>query len=156
MLKVSIPNYIDMEVSHLILDYNGTLAIDGTLIEGVAERLNALAKILTIHIVTADTFGSAQKNMAAIDCSVHIVGNENQAESKAMFLKQFGTERTVAIGNGRIDALMLEIATLGIAVIQAEGAAWVTLRAADVVVPSILDALDLLLHPLRLKATLRA
>jgi soluble P-type ATPase len=45
---------------------------------------------------------------------------------------------------------------LGIAVIQTEGAAVEALLAADIVLPSILPALDLLTHPLRLIATLRA
>jgi soluble P-type ATPase len=50
---------------------------------------------------------------------------------------------------------MIEAAALGIAVVQAEGAAVETLLAADVAVASVLDALDLLAAPLRLAATLR-
>ena len=53
------------------------------------------------------------------------------------------------------DRLMLQTAGLGIAVMQAEGAAVETVLAADVVVPDIIAGLDLLLHPLRLVATLR-
>ena len=65
-------------------------------------------------------------------------------------------QRVVAIGNGRNDRLMLEAAGLGIALIQAEGAASETLRRADVVCTSILDALGLLRDPRRLIATLRS
>ena len=50
---------------------------------------------------------------------------------------------------------MMKAVALGIAVVQAEGAAAATLMAADVIAPTVCDALDLLLHPLRLKATLR-
>ncbi len=50
---------------------------------------------------------------------------------------------------------MLAAAALGIAVPGPEGAAAVTLAAADVVAPDILVALDLLTHPQRLVATLR-
>jgi len=50
---------------------------------------------------------------------------------------------------------MMEAAGLSIAVIGPEGAAARLLAAADVVVRDIRDALDLLSHPLRLKATLR-
>jgi soluble P-type ATPase len=49
----------------------------------------------------------------------------------------------------------MDAAALGIAVIQAEGAAPQTLCAADVVVREIGDALDLLVQPKRLAATLR-
>jgi soluble P-type ATPase len=61
----------------------------------------------------------------------------------------------VAIGNGRNDALMLKRAALGIAVVQTEGAATAALLAADLVTPGIIEVLDLLLHPDRLRATLR-
>jgi soluble P-type ATPase len=50
---------------------------------------------------------------------------------------------------------MLKEAALGIGVIQAEGAAVEAILAADLVTTSVLDALDLLIHPLRLTATLR-
>jgi soluble P-type ATPase len=60
-----------------------------------------------------------------------------------------------AIGNGRNDQLMLAAAALGIAVVQEEGAAIESLSAADVVLPDIRSALDLLLFPKRLIATLR-
>ena len=45
---------------------------------------------------------------------------------------------------------------LRIAVIQEEGGAVETLLVADISTRSILNALDLLLHPLRLTATLRS
>jgi len=49
----------------------------------------------------------------------------------------------------------LQRAALGIAVLGGEGLATVCLAAADVVVPSVESALDLLLYPRRLIATLR-
>lgn len=50
---------------------------------------------------------------------------------------------------------MIEAAALAMVVVQAEGAYPKTLMAAHVVATDIRDALDLLLHPLRLTATLR-
>jgi soluble P-type ATPase len=50
---------------------------------------------------------------------------------------------------------MLEESILGIAVIQKEGASAKTVAAADIVVTSITDALELVLNPLRIAATLR-
>lgn len=66
-----------------------------------------------------------------------------------------GAAGVAAIGNGANDAKMLETAALGIAVLGPEGLAVETLHAANVVVPHINDALDLLLKPVRLIATLR-
>jgi soluble P-type ATPase len=84
-----------------------------------------------------------------------IVPAAGQAEAKRRFVESLGAEGVVAIGNGRNDRRMLEAARLGIAVIQGEGAAAGTVAAADLVVPTIADALDLLAHPLRLVASLR-
>jgi P-type E1-E2 ATPase len=156
MLEVKIPGYRTLASSSLVLDYNGTIACDGHLITGVRERLEALSKNVAVHIITADTFGSVQKEMTGIPCEVVVIGKENQTQAKADYVRRLEAQKTVAVGNGRNDALMLKEAVLGIAVIQEEGGAVETLLAADIVTRSILDALDLLLHPLRLTATLRS
>jgi P-type E1-E2 ATPase len=156
MLEVIIPGYRTLVFCHLVLDYNGTIACDGHLLPGVRERLVELSKSVAIHILTADTFGSVQKEMPGIPCEVVVIGKENQTQAKAEYVRQLEAQNTVSVGNGRNDALMLKEAALGIAVIQEEGGAVETLLAADIVTHSILDALDLLLHPLRLTATLRS
>lgn len=69
-------------------------------------------------------------------------------------MEQLGTG-CVCIGNGRNDHLMLRPAALAIAVVQQEGAWTDTLASAQVIVREIRDALDLLLYPQRLIATLR-
>jgi len=79
----------------------------------------------------------------------------DEADQKGTLVEQLGAERVVAIGNGANDAWMLRASALGMAVLGPEGLAEEALRAADVVVASIHDALDLLLHPRRLVATLR-
>lgn len=155
MLDINIPGAQPLRLRHLILDYNGTLACDGSLLKGVAERLRILAKLLEIHIVTADTFGSVRTQVAHLPVHLAVIPPEKQAQAKAAYIDNLGPANSVAIGNGRNDALMLQQATLGIAVMQTEGAATAALLAAEVVTPGIIDALDLLLHPDRLKATLR-
>ena len=62
----------------------------------------------------------------------------------------------MCIGNGRNDRLMLMRAELGIAVILDEGVAVASLQAADIVCQGVVPALELLLNPLRLTATLRS
>jgi len=76
------------------------------------------------------------------------------SEKKLEFVRRLGGARTVAIGNGLDDVLMMEEAGLGICVIGKEGASGETMGKADVVVTNILDALDFLLKPLRHQATL--
>ncbi len=156
MLTIDIPGYKILKLKHLVTDYNGTIAVDGKLVPGVAPRLTALSRDLEIHAITADTFGLVQQEVAGLPCQVVIIGKEDQAGAKLRYIQGLGPEQTVCLGNGRNDHLMLKAAALGIAVFLAEGAAGVTIQAADVITSSILDALDLLLHPLRLTATLRS
>jgi soluble P-type ATPase len=155
MLDINIPGAQPLGLSHLILDYNGTLAFDGSILPGVTERLKILAEHLEIHIVTADTFGNVRTQVAHLPVQLAVIPPEKQAQAKAAYIENLGPANSVAIGNGRNDALMLKQAALGIAVVQTEGAAMEALLVADVVTPGIVDALDLLLHPNRLKATLR-
>ena len=154
-MTIDIPGNKSLTLSNLVLDYNGTLAIDGSLIPGVEERLNQLAENLVIYVVTADTFGKAAEKLQNINCKLTVLGKGNQQQQKADFVLELGKQGVVAIGNGLNDALMLKQAALGIAVIQQEGAAIKIWQNADVALTSINDALDLLLYPLRLKATLR-
>ena len=156
MLEIDIPGYRVLRLAHLVLDYNGTLAHDGALIDGVKERLHTLSGTLQIHIVTGDTFGKARDELIGIPCELVVLPAEGQDRLKRQYIQQLGCETTACIGNGRNDRLMLEDAGLSIAVVQAEGAAVHTLLAATVLAPDILAALDLLIYPLRLVATLRS
>lgn len=155
MLTLNIPGAAPLELEHLVLDYNGTLAEDGDVIEGVEWRLQALSESLAIHLITADTFDTVAEAWGSLGCKVSIVPPTEQHVAKRDYVRELGAEKVVAVGNGRNDGLMLEEAGLGIAVIQTEGAAKEAILAADVIVTDIADALDLLLNPLRIMATLR-
>jgi P-type E1-E2 ATPase len=156
MFEIDIPGYRKLRLAHLVLDFNGTMACDGELFDGVRERLEALSAQLQIHILTGDTFGKARSQLAGIPCDLSILPVENQDRLKLEYIRRLGPDITVCVGNGRNDRLMLQEAGLGIAVAQAEGAAVQAVLVADVLAPNILAALDLLTHPLRLVATLRA
>jgi P-type E1-E2 ATPase len=156
MLEIDIPGYRTLRLEHLVLDYNGTLACDGELLDGVRERLAALSDRLQIHVLTGDTFGKARAGLIGIRCELSVLPVEGQDQLKREYVRRLGPDATVCVGNGRNDRLMLAEAGLGIAVVQAEGAAGQAVLAAAVLAPDILAALDLLIHPLRLVATLRS
>lgn len=156
MFKIIIPGYKTLNLSHLVMDYNGTLAQDGVLLKGVRARLIGLSETLHLHVVTADTFGIARSQLNGLPCELAIFPFEQHAQAKLDYIQHLGDAQVAAIGNGRNDRLMLQAAALGIAVIQGEGTAMETCLAADALVPNILAALDLLLFPERLIATLRS
>jgi soluble P-type ATPase len=163
MLILEIPGLSTLRLEHLVLDYNGTLAVDGRLIRGVKERLHRLERLLQIHVLTADTFGKARAGLREVNCTLEILQSSRrrsfrtgaEARAKATYVRRLGSKRVVGIGNGGNDRAMLRVAALAIAVIQAEGASLGALGEADLVVTSIGDALDLLLRPRRLVASLR-
>ena len=136
----------------LVLDFTGTLSLDGALLSGVGERLQRRASDLRITVLTADTFGTARERMKDFPVEVQLI---RDGREKAEVVAAMGPDEVIAIGNGRHDIPMMEVAGLAIAVVGPEGAAAGLLRSANVVTRDINDALDLLLHPLRLKATLR-
>lgn len=138
--------------TRLVLDFTGTLSLDGELIPGVRERLEELAKDLTVVVLTADTFGKARDTLEGLPLEVQII---RDGTHKAEVLSTMDPENAIAIGNGRNDIPMMDVAGLGIAVLGPEGAPGGLLAAADLVTRDINDALDLVANPLRLKATLR-
>lgn len=156
MVELNVPGYKKFRLSFLVIDYNGTIARDGNLLPGVADLIRDLSKSFKVHILTADTFGGVRKELSRTSAEIAVIGKEKQAQAKADYVLRLGAEETVALGNGRNDALMLKEAALGIALIQEEGCAVEALLAADIVMCRICDALDLLLNPLRLAATLRS
>ena len=155
MIEIGIPEFGSLALQHLVVDYNGTLACDGFLLPGVRERLQILAEKLQVHVVTADTFGKAREALCDVPCTLFVLSPGKQTEAKLAYVEQLGVTRSVCIGNGANDQLMLKAAALGIVVIQDEGASYTTLAAADIVTTSIQNALELLINPLRLVATLR-
>ena len=155
MIEVDIPGGKTLRLSHLVLDYNGTLARDGELLDGVAEKMEMLASALQLHVITADTHGTVELELAGLPCSLHIIGPKEQDRQKDAYVRLLGAEQVAAIGNGRNDGLMLKTAALGVALIQEEGAGIAAILQADIICTDIRKAFDLLLRPDRLKATLR-
>jgi len=154
-MKIVIPGREPLELDYLLLDANGTITFDGKLIEGVSRRLDELAGILKPVVITADTLGTANTNLATLPVELMIIQGGRGAVRKKELVQCLGPERCAAVGNGENDRLMLEEAALGIAVIGPEGASLRTVTAADAVAGDILQALDLFLKPSRLAATLR-
>jgi soluble P-type ATPase len=155
VIEIDIPGFATLELTDLVCDYNGTLALDGALLGAARARLPRLTEHLRLHVVTGDTFGTARDELAGLSCEVVVLPKDDQAEAKARFAESLGARHVAAIGNGRNDRLLVATAGLGIGVIGGEGIAAETISACDVVAPDIGAALDLLLETKRLVASLR-
>ena len=155
MQKISIPHYTELELAHVVLDYNGTLASNGIVSEETRQTLSQLTERYSVYVITADTFGTVQKELEAFDLEVIILSSSDHTREKAQLIECLGAAQTAAMGNGNNDRLMLESAVLSIALMGSEGCAGETMQAADILCGSIKDAMELLIYPKRLVATLR-
>ncbi|MFP4035561.1 MAG: HAD family hydrolase [Desulfovermiculus sp.] len=156
MLNIDIPDFGQLQLEHLVMDYNGTMAVDGIPVQGIRRRVEKLAERVKVHVITADTFGKVGSELEDWACSIEILGQEDQVGQKLAFVRELGADKCVCIGNGRNDRMMLEAAALGLAVMLDEGTSRECLLSADIALPGIMQALDLLLYPLRMTATLRS
>jgi soluble P-type ATPase len=155
MLRMEVPGRGEYSIAFLVLDMNGTIATDGRISGKVRDKINLLAKRLKVYILTADIRGDAGAQLGRTQAELVRLDTGEEAPQKEQFIKEIGPEKTIAVGNGYNDHLMVHEAALGIAVIGKEGAARETISNADVVVNEMVDALDLILKPLRHQATLR-
>lgn len=154
-MRIEIPDYKTLELKYLVLDYNGTIALDGEISDGVKSRLHKLSKELEIYVLTADTHGTAREMCEGLPLEVHTFPTNGALEEKLEIVEKLGAEQCVAIGNGRNDKLMCRASALAIAVLEQEGMCGKLIGEADVCTRNIENALDLLIYPKRLIATLR-
>jgi len=155
MIELNIPGRGTIELEHMVCDVNGTLAVDGILREGVSRDIGALRDRLKIHLLTADT----HRKQSVIDFELNLkavrIEPGDEAAQKSAYINQLGPEKVVAIGQGANDTEMLRLAAIGICVLSPEGTAVEALQAADLLVPDIHTAFEMLGKPLRIVASLR-
>lgn len=152
---IEIPNFKNIEILNIVCDYNGTIAKDGIVLPQVKALFQELSKQYKVFVITADTFGSVASQLEGFGVGIKILSSTDHTNEKAEFIKELGEENSIAIGNGNNDALMIKNAAIGIAVLGDEGCAKETLFSADVICKDSIDALELILQPKRLIATLR-
>lgn len=160
MIRLEIGGHEPFLLKNLVLDYNGTIAFDGAILEGIAPLLIELSKSVDIYIITADTHGSVKNNLINNGLEdfarVYILPQgKNEAISKKEFIESLGGKSCISIGNGYNDRKMLAISRISIAILGDEGCHIKALNSADVVCKNIYNALELFLNQKRLIATLR-
>lgn len=154
-ILVEIPNAEALHIRHIVLDYNGTLAKDGSLVEDIRLLLQILTEICQVHVITADTFGSVHRQLEGLNLEVKVLESDDHTEEKANYIRALGSVHCAAVGNGNNDVAMIENAAVGIALLGDEGCAQATMMKSDLVCKTIEDALNLFIKPKRLIATLR-
>jgi len=153
---VNIHGREEIKITQVILDFNGTIAIDGKLVNGVADEINRLANSLDFYVVTADTYGTVAKELIGVNCQIINLSNSEEFRDKLDVLIKLGKNETLCVGNGFNDRIVLKESVLGISILQEEGLNVDALIASDFVCKSIIDVFSCIENPDRIKATMRA
>lgn len=152
-VRYDVPEVGEVTIKTVILDLNGTLSINGTISDRTKELLKELTKReVEIVLLTGDQRGTAKALCSELDIS--FVRCKNSAE-KSEASKRFDKNTTAAIGNARIDIGTFENAIVSIATLQAEGIHAEIIPYVDIIVPTIENALEILLDPNSFAATMR-
>lgn len=155
MIKIKLPEQNELEIENAVFDFNGTLAVDGRLHPKVKEMITKTKELLNVYILSSDTFESVQKECSSLGVHVEILQGDHCSTRKRRFVNSLGPEKTICIGNGMNDIGMFQICALSIVVIGDEGCSAKALSVSDIAVKDIEDAINLLLNPQRMIATLR-
>lgn len=152
---IEIPNFKTLHITHIVCDYNGTIAKDGVVLPEIKVLFEKLSSIYTLHVITADTFGSVHSQLENYITKIKVLSSDNHTAEKAEYISALGNENCVALGNGNNDKDMLHLAAIGISILGDEGCSKDALLSSDLTCKSISEALNLLLHTKRLVASLR-
>ena len=155
MIDIVVPGMGKYTIENLILDLNGTIALDGKIIRGVREKVERLSQKLDIFVITADTNKNAERLVMDLNVKLYKIKESEEIDQKLGLVLEKGKNNTISIGNGCNDASILKESAIGICILGKEGASREAIMASNLVVPTINDALNLLLKPNRLRATLR-
>ena len=113
MIELNIPGRGVLQIEHLVCDVNGTLAVDGRMIEGMPRLITRLRDRLTVHLLTADTHGAQAEIDRQLNLQAVRIQPGDEAGQKAAYVNQLGAATVAAVGQGANDAGMLKAAGPG-------------------------------------------
>lgn len=155
MIEMNIPGRGIFRIEYVVCDVNGTLAVDGILLPGMISAIHKIKDRVKVYLITANTHGNQEKISHDLGIDAIIIEKGNESVQKKEFLKNLGSEKVIAVGQGSNDAEMIREAGIGICVFSEEGTSIEALLSADIVVNNGLDAISLIQNPMRMVATLR-
>jgi P-type E1-E2 ATPase len=149
----NLPHGENIEIKTLVLDLNGTLTVHGKVPEGVHEQIDQLRNLgFRIVLLSGDVRGTAKDIAEKIRIELIIAKSADEKEEAILKLEP---QTCASIGNARIDIGTFKHARVSILTLQAEGIHAETIQYADIIVPSIQDALSLFIDKKSFEATMR-
>lgn len=93
MLGIDIPGRGTFGIRHVVCDYNGTIAVDGHLIGGVASRIREITEFAQVSVLTADTFGTVRTECDDLPVDVRVFARDDASACKASIVRELGAGR---------------------------------------------------------------
>ena len=91
MLEIKIPGRPQpLQIQAVALDYNGTIARDGALLEAAIPCIRQLGKLVPVYVLTADTYGTVQEQCRDLPVCVKTFPRENAAPCKEEIVRSLG------------------------------------------------------------------
>ena len=146
MITVPVPGWGELSIEYVIVDFNGTAALDGKLKKEVKEIIDKISRYVKVFVITADTYDTADSELGPANVAFIKVGKSASGEEKAKVVRELGPEKIVAIGNGANDALMLK-KRASASPSSGRRLFHCPRKEADLVVTDVLPALGLVAHP---------
>lgn len=142
-----------IEIKNIVLDLNWTLAVNWKIVDGVKKCIENLKKLnIEVLLFTWDQRGNVENICKELWITFKVA--KNAQEKEKLFL-ELDINKTVAIWNARIDNGMFKHAKISIAKLQAEWIHTWILGEVDIIIPNIVDALNLFIDSDSLEATLK-
>ncbi len=156
-IDIKIPWGEKYSINNVVFDLNGTLANDGKIAENTIDLLEKLARDAKMYIVTADTHNTAEelKDKLGDLAEIIVLKSNDHAQEKARFVHTLGFRETVTVGNGANDLKMMEEGILSFGIIGGEGLYGPLLAKVDIVVQNVDHAIEMLINPMKIVATIR-
>lgn len=93
-VHVAVPGDDELDLECLVLDVNGTLSDRGEPIPTAVRLLGSLRERLELHVLSADTFGTAQTLAAELGAEYRRIVN---GADKRDYVNALGAQRSVAV-----------------------------------------------------------
>ncbi len=154
MILIERPGQEPLEIDHLLIDFEGTLAMDRRVHPKAKDKINLLSKRLKIYIFVKEEKERAEEVLKKVKAEIIFLNKGEASKQKLELIQSLGSFRTAVIGNGIDDLSIIKEAALGMVILGKEGTSGALIQIANLVFTDVIDALDFLLKPLRQRATL--
>ena len=89
MININVPERCTYPIENIVFDYNGTIAVNGSISSSTREKISLLCDMANIYVLTADTYGSAAKECEGLNLKLKTFPKGDAADFKAKIVNKY-------------------------------------------------------------------